>query len=111
MTALKDFKQTLSSNYNSTQCQAHVQRMVKAAHDARESQRRQMRTAFTSAHNMAEDKRAQLDDATKNMASATAATAASLRERAQDTDSAMGAQLELMATKIDAIRKLDHEER
>jgi len=111
MTALKDFKQTLSNNYNSTQCQAHAQRIAKAAHDARESQRRQMRTAFTTAHKMAEDKRAQLDDATKNMASATAATAASLRERAQDTDSAMGAQLELMATKIDAIRKLDHEER
>merc|ERR1719161_1158420 len=45
------------------------------------------------------------------MASATAATAASLHEQAQDTNSAMGTQLELMATKIDAMRKLDHEER
>jgi len=114
MTALKNFQQTLRTSYNKTLCQAHAQRMVQEAHDSRESQRQQMRKAFTTAHDAAERKRAQLDEVAKSMANMTGATEAStdaLRKQAQDTNSALAAQLELMATKIEAMRKANNEER
>merc|ERR1719298_173018 len=46
-----------------------------------------------------------------NMTGATEASTDALRKQAQDTNSALAAQLELMATKIEAMRKANNEER
>jgi len=108
---LTNFQKQLSASYNSTQCRAIAHKIMTDAHASRQAQRERMHSAFDAAAQQAKAKSAQLRQVAGNMAHATNATQASLRQQAHALDTAMGSQINLMASHIASVKKLDREEK
>jgi len=112
---LHGMQQSLRTNYaNETQLRSQVHRWLTAVRESHRAERAKVQHDFETAQQAAQIGGSQLHQVAEHLANTTGATAASaavVQKQAQDTDSALGSQLELMATNIRKMRKMDREER
>merc|ERR1719498_1575280 len=112
LSKMKDYQQSLSKEWNVNTTRERVQQFVKQARARADADAQTLKGQFLSAHQSAQDEGSKIQDAARQLNSnLTTAQRHELHASIQNSEKNMDHQIDLMATNVKGIRKLNSQTR